>query len=140
MEKEARLSLYEKGKTAENGKPRWTPLHEELYGGIYHKDIEERFFDCRRMTFDEQLAECVEEAVRNLALKRTRRFIEAQLNDHELKSAALAKLAVGKQSLALVADVDFRRDQTVQAVVRSVVEAAAEIITSRCGVPSNENH
>jgi hypothetical protein len=85
------------------------------------------------MTFDEQLAECVEEAVRNLALKRTRRFIEAQLNERELKSAALAKLAVGKQTLSLVPDFDFRCQQTVQAVVRAVVEAAVEIITSRVG-------
>jgi hypothetical protein len=142
VEKEARLSLFRNGKAEENGVPRWcmTPLHAELYTGIFRKDIEDRFFDCRKMSFDEQVAECVEEAVTNLASKRTRRFIEAQLDAQEVESAALAKLAAGKQTLGLVPDFDFRCQQTVQAVVRSVVEAALEIITSRRGVPSNESH
>jgi hypothetical protein len=45
VEKEARQPLYGTGKAEENGKPRWTPLHEELYSGIYRKDIEKRFID-----------------------------------------------------------------------------------------------
>jgi len=144
VEKEAQhsLSLCENKPTEKNGVPPWcvTPLHGELYGGIYRKDIENRFFDCSDMTFDEQLAECVEVAITNLALKRTRRYKEAQLDDRELKSAALAKLAAGMQTLSLEPDFVLRSKQTVQAVVHSVVVAAVEIMTSRCGAPTNESH
>jgi hypothetical protein len=143
VEKEARQSLYGTGKAEENGVPRWcrTPLHAELYTGIFRKDIENRFFDCRKMTFDEQLAECVEVAARNLALKRTRRFIEAQLDTGEVESVAIAKLQAGKEYLAQLANYQARCSQTVAVVCRVVVESTVEIIESRCGVgPSNESH
>lgn len=136
VEKEARLSLYGKAKKEKNGVPQWcvTPLHEEFYGGIYRKDIEDRFFDCRKLSFDEQVADCVNATVTMLATNRVRRFKEAQLDAREVETAALTKLAVGKQALSSVADFDFRRDETVKAVVRAVVEAAAKMIASRCEV------
>jgi len=143
VEKDARPSLYVREKAKANGaEPRWcmTSLHAELYSGIYRKDIENRFFDCRNLSFDEQLAECIEEAVRNLALKRTRRFVEAHLDAREVEAAAIARLQTAKQVLANVADYGTRCTQAVAAVCRAVVEATAGIIELRTGpVSSNDS-
>jgi len=141
VEKEERLSINGREKSQEKTVPTWcrTPLHEELYTGVYRKDVEERFFDCRNLSFDEQLAECVQAAVTPLALNRTRRFIEAQLDPREVERAAIARLQTAKQVLPHVADSGTRCSQTVAAVCRAVVEATAEIIELRCATRRAES-
>jgi uncharacterized protein YdaU (DUF1376 family) len=141
VEKEERLSINGREKSQEKTVPTWcrTPLHEELYTGVYRKDVEKRFFDCRNLSFEEQLAECVQAAVTPLALNRTRRFIEAQLHPREVERAAIARLQTAKQVLPHVADYGTRCSQTVAAVCRAVVEAAAEIIELRCATRRAES-
>lgn len=136
VEKADRPPLQIKENSEEkNLPPPWvnTPLREEIYKGVYRKAVRNRFFDSKNMTLDEQLSDCIECAVTSLSLNRTRRFIEARLDAREVAATALAKLQTGKQTLALLADFERRCELTVAAVVRSVVEAAAELIESRSG-------
>jgi uncharacterized protein YdaU (DUF1376 family) len=135
VEKAVRLSLFNRERWGEKTAPAWcnSPLLGELYAGIYRKDIEERFFDCRNMGFEKQVAECVQAAVTALATNRVRRFAETRLDAREVEIAAIERLQGPKEVLAQIQNYETRRAQTMAAVCRVVTEAAAELIVAHGG-------
>jgi len=113
-----------------NGRPT-DPLKAELYDGIYRRKVEDAFFDCQRLPFREQVQGCVGEATTGLVLNRVARL--KTLRAEQIEVRAITKLQPGLAALQAVGDFSRRRDQTVAAVIRAVVESAAELLGAAGG-------
>lgn len=107
-----------------------TALEGELYAGIYRRKISDAYFDARSCSTEEQLTVCVQVGVTSLATNRAGKFAEAQLDACEIERQVLEKLAVGKESLFAVKNFSQRQQIVTGAVVRSIVEVAAQLYTA----------
>jgi hypothetical protein len=108
-------------------KPR-TPLEAELYRGVYGRAVNNAFVDCRRLTLDEQLADCVRAGVTSLVTNRVARIAQSGLAAEQIERLTLSRLAVGKQALFALGNFSQRQRLTTAAVVRVIVEETAKLL------------
>ena len=105
------------------------PLRAELWDGIYRKRIFDRFIDSRRLSFREQLEDCVEAGVVSLMENRKAKMLAAGVEDNHLRSLMLQTLTPEKeQALVSLSNFDLREVETVAFVIDSLIEAAFELV------------
>ena len=107
-----------------NGRPA-DRLRAEIFDGIYRKKIADCFFDLEGQPFREQIEACVQEAVGHVMSNRVRKM--KHLHDQDIARLAIQKLGVGVETLSYLKDFSDRRDQVTAAVVKAVVNSAAEL-------------
>jgi Helix-turn-helix domain len=111
--------------------PSWVrdSLTESLYRGIHSQAIARAFFDSRKLTPREQLAECVNVGVTSIATARVATL--KPLDAKEIEKIALHELAAGLEALCLMKDFEARQRHTVQTVVRVIVQVCVRMLREK---------
>jgi hypothetical protein len=102
------------------------PLRADLWNGIFRKKVADVFHDSRRLPFVKQLRDCVKAAADMLMVQRVATVKD--LRGDDVEEAAFERLRPVIDPWASIRDFERRRDLVVTAVVRTVVDAAAEML------------